>query len=379
METTVYRLEEILENYDYLRKPLSSLERESFKGEYPYYGAQGVIDYVQDYLCDGKYMLIAEDGENLNSRNQPIALIAKGKFWVNNHAHIVKTNHLANMDYVCYVLNNLNIAGYVTGSAQPKLSQSSLNKIKISIPSLEYQERVLSIISKYDELIEVNNQRIKKLEQTAEELYKEWFVRFRFPNYQNCEYKNARPSGWVVNDTLEYSIPVDWRFDSLSNIASFKRGRNLTTSEAVEGDIPVVSAGKEPSCYHNEANVKGYSITISSSGANAGYMSYHLDDIWAADCSYYQNDINIWFVYSTLHFIQKVIDNMQIGAAQPHVYPKDINELSVLIPDGKMMRLFNEKVNVIFEEIKTINKKNENLIKQRDLLLPRLMSGKMEV
>ena len=304
-------------------------------------------------------------------------------FLVNQRVAIIRPKANSNGTFLYAFFRLPHIEQYLyslgIGAGQPNISAKDILQTKVLFPNKTTQDKIAYILSKYDELIELNNKRIKKLEQAAEELYKEWFVRFRFPNYQNCEYKNARPSGWVVNDTLEYSIPVDWRFDSLSNIASFKRGRNLTTSEAVKGDIPVVSAGKEPSCYHNEANVKGYSITISSSGANAGFMSYHLDGIWAADCSYYQNDENIWFVYSTLHFIQKVIDNMQIGAAQPHVYPKDINELSVIIPDEKTMRLFNEKVNVIFEEIKTINNKNENLIKQRDYLLPRLMSGKLEV
>ena len=149
MKFKAYKLGEILENYDYLRKPLSSMERETFKGEYPYYGAQGIIDYVREYRCDGEYMLIAEDGENLMSRTQPIAIIANGKYWVNNHAHIVRTNNLANLYYTCYTLNHLDITGYVTGSAQPKLSQGNLNRIKMFFPSPEIQKTIVKYLCLY--------------------------------------------------------------------------------------------------------------------------------------------------------------------------------------------------------------------------------------
>ena len=187
------RLGDLLLNFDYLRKPLSSLERQSFQGEYPYYGAQGIIDYVKEYRCDGEYLLIAEDGENLSSRNEPIAQIAIGKFWVNNHAHVVKTNSDADLRYICYALNHSDITGYVTGSAQPKLSQANLNKITLNVPHLVIQRRIASILSAYDNLIENNNRRIRLLEQMAENLYKEWFVRFRFPGYENAAFENGLP------------------------------------------------------------------------------------------------------------------------------------------------------------------------------------------
>ena len=179
------------------------MERKSFKGEFPYYGAQGIIDYIADYRCDGEFLLIAEDGENLSSRNAPIAQIAKGKYWVNNHAHIVKNNNNSDLYYICYLLNNSDIAGYITGSAQPKLSQGNLNKIKIALPSLPIQQKIASILSTYDTLIENNNRRIRLLEQMAENLYKEWFVRFRFPGHEKVETENGLPKGWKRTKLIE--------------------------------------------------------------------------------------------------------------------------------------------------------------------------------
>ena len=118
---------------------------------------------------------------------------------------------------------------------------------------------------------------------------------------------------------------------------------------------------------------------MSASGANAGYLKYNLGDIWAADCSDYQNDSNIWYVYHSLNFIKKAIENLQVGSAQPHVYPKNINKLCIMIPKQQYIEKFNELVKPFYREINTINQKNRNLIKQRDLLLPRLMSGKLEI
>lgn len=379
MKFKEYRLENLLINYDNLRKPLSAIERANFKGDYPYYGAQGIIDYVANYKCDGEYLLIAEDGENLKSRNQPIAQIAHGKFWVNNHAHIVKTNEKANILFLCYVLNNLNINGYITGSAQPKLSQGNLNKIRTLLPIKNYQDKIVNVLINYDNLIEINNKRIKLLEQAAEELYKEWFVLFRFPNYQSAEFENEKPNGWHFGDESNMKRPKGWEYTKFKKLGLFKRGKNITASEMVEGNIPVISAGIEPSGYHNKPNVYGKSLTISASGANAGFLKYNLKNIWAADCLYYQDDELLWYVYNTLKFLQPVISNMQCGAAQPHVYPKNISKLCIIIPPKSLIKKFCNTVTPFYNEIKQLNQKNEILIKQRDLLLPRLMSGKLSV
>ena len=107
-----YKLEDLIINYNSKRKPLSSRERENRKGIYPYYGAQGIIDYLDDYIFDGEYLLIAEDGNNLKERNEDIARIAKGKFWVNNHAHIITNNELSDMRFLKYYINTLDISAY---------------------------------------------------------------------------------------------------------------------------------------------------------------------------------------------------------------------------------------------------------------------------
>lgn len=266
------------------------------------------------------------------------------------------------------------------GSAQPALTIDSIKKLSIPIPTRRIQDKISAVLKAYDSLIENNNKRIKLLEQMAENLYKEWFVRFRFPRYVDVEFEEKKPRGWQVGcEDKKHLAPKEFRYDEFKNVGEFKRGKNITAAQMIDGNIPVISAGLQPSGYHNEANVLGVNLTISASGANAGYMQYNLKNIWAADCSYFQDDKIIWFVYNTLKYLQPVISNMQCGAAQPHVYPKNINKLSILIPTKELMKKYNEFVTPFYDEISTLSKNNELLTTQRDRLLPRLMSGKLEV
>jgi Restriction endonuclease S subunits len=161
------RFEEITENFDGKRKPLSSKFRESFKGKYPYYGACDIIDHVREYIFDGDYLLIGEDGANLLSKAKPLAFSVKGKFWVNNHAHILKTANVVNQKYLEFQFNSLQINKYVTGTAQPKLNQSNLNKIPIAICPLPEQR---AIVSKIEQLFSELDNGISNLKLAQEQL-----------------------------------------------------------------------------------------------------------------------------------------------------------------------------------------------------------------
>jgi type I restriction enzyme S subunit len=156
MELKEYRFDEVTINFDKKRVPLSGAQREKRQGNFRYYGAQGVIDHIDDFIFDGTYLLIAEDGENLKSKKQNIAQVVEGQFWVNNHAHIVQGNELCNTRYLCYLLNSMDLSGYVTGSAQPKLSQANLNAVTLFLPSITVQERIVECLYLFDKKIAVN-------------------------------------------------------------------------------------------------------------------------------------------------------------------------------------------------------------------------------
>lgn len=275
----------------------------------------------------------------------------------------------ADYRYVYYFLKQQsdNLNKLANGGAQQNLNSLIIKKYKIALPNLDVQHRIASILSTYDTLIENNTKRIRLLEKMAENLYKEWFVRFRFPGHENVEMENGLPKGW--------------KRGSLSDVCEFKRGKNITSSEMQEGNVPVISAGLEPSGYHSCSNVRGVNVTMSSSGANAGYIAIHYSDIWAADCSYIEESTtgNIYYVYELLNNIRTVINNFQRGAAQPHVYPKDVNRIKLILPSKELMLKANGRLEIMHKEIYNLQKQNSLLARQRDLLLPRLMSGKLEV
>lgn len=145
------KLGEICDNMDKLRKPVTASTRIS--GIYPYYGASGVVDYVNNYIFDGSYLLISEDGANLLARSTPIAFSIYGKTWVNNHAHVLHFNSDVTRKFVEYFINNLDISKYVSGGAQPKLNQKKLNSILIPIPPLELQEKIVAILDRFETLV----------------------------------------------------------------------------------------------------------------------------------------------------------------------------------------------------------------------------------
>ena len=141
-------LDQISNNCDSQRKPITGNKRNA--GIIPYYGASGIVDYVEDYLFDGDYLLVSEDGANLIARKTPIAFSISGKTWVNNHAHILQFNNRNTMRFVEIYLNSIDLSSYITGAAQPKLNQQNLNKIPIPYPPLEVQERIVNVLDNFE-------------------------------------------------------------------------------------------------------------------------------------------------------------------------------------------------------------------------------------
>ncbi|WP_237480594.1 restriction endonuclease subunit S [Lichenibacterium dinghuense] len=143
---SIVTIAEAAENLDGRRIPIRASERATRRGTYPYYGASGIIDSIDDFLFDGEYVLIGEDGANLLSRSTPIAFLAKDRFWVNNHAHVLRAHVSCSNAWLAWFLNSIDLSPYVTGSAQPKLTQAALNRIKVPLPQLREQAKVLSRI-----------------------------------------------------------------------------------------------------------------------------------------------------------------------------------------------------------------------------------------
>ncbi len=163
-------LGELTENFEARRIPVKQRDRQY--GPYPYFGASGIVDYVDGFLFDGEYLLIAEDGENLRTRSSPIALLGNGKFWVNNHAHIVRGNKNANTRFLIYALSQLDISGYLTGSTMPKLTQENMNRIPLLTPPLPEQRAIVHVLGSLDDKIELNRRMCETPEAMARALFR---------------------------------------------------------------------------------------------------------------------------------------------------------------------------------------------------------------
>lgn len=175
-------LGELAENLDSKRKPITSGLRDA--GDIPYYGASGIVDYVKDYIFDGDFLLVSEDGANLLARSTPIAFSVSGKSWVNNHAHVLKFETYAERRYVEYYLNSIDLTPYISGAAQPKLNQKNLNGIEIPNPSPEEKERIVAILDTFNALTNSISEGLPReiaLRQKQYEYYRDLLLSFPKP------------------------------------------------------------------------------------------------------------------------------------------------------------------------------------------------------
>ena len=252
-------------------------------------------------------------------------------------------------------------------TTRASLANDQLLSMEICYPNMDQQRKIAYILSRYDSLISNYQRQIKLLEEAAQRLYKEWFVNLHFPGYENTKIVDGVPEGW--------------RKGTLSSISEFRRGKTITKKEIKEGTVPVVAGGLTPAYYTNTSNTGNRVITISASGANAGYTRLYYQNIWASDCSFVDASMTkyLYYVYCFLKVNKSLIDNLQKGAAQPHVYPKDINALEIIIPSQKILDSTEEILSSMFEEISQIDAQIHLLIEARDRLLPKLMSGEIEV
>ena len=390
-----YKLGEVVNILDYKRVPLSSKERSKRKGVYPYYGAQGVIDYIDDYIFNGTYLLIAEDGENLKSQKQNIAQLATGKFWVNNHAHIVESNGLCDIRYLCYLLNTMDVSGYITGSAQPKLNQANMSSISVILPSVTIQERIANFLSSFDDKIEVNRRINDNLEQQAQALFKSWFVDFE-PFLDKPSGKAERKAGEFVESELGM-IPKGWRVESLSSIADYINGLAMQKYRPEEGEegLPVLKIRElgqgniddnselcSPSLIGDKYIIKDGDIIFSWSGTL-------MVKVWCGGkCGLNQHlfvvvpkDYQKWFVYQwTKYHLDNFIRIAKDKAVtMGHIKRGELDKAKVIIPDTDILANIDALMEPIFNQTISNEIESRRLATLRDTLLPKLMSGEIKV
>lgn len=269
--------------------------------------------------------------------------------------------------YILAPKQQYELLGTANGATVAHVNIPIIRNMPVNIPKIEIQERIAEILSSYDDLIENNKKQIKLLEEAAERLYREWFVDLHFPGCEDVKIVDGVPKGWLDG--------------TVGNIALFKRGKTITKAQIHKGNVPVVAGGLEPAYYHNVANTVAPVITISGSGANAGFARLYNVDVFASDCSFVDSQTTpyLFWVYCFIKDSKAKLDSLQKGSAQPHVYAKDINALKIYIPTDDILDRFCKVVAHYFGKIKNLQRQNDLLLQARDRLLPRLMSGEVEV
>ena len=228
------KLGEVAENMDYLRKPITSGNRVA--GDYPYYGASGIVDYVDNYIFDGDFLLVSEDGANLVARKTPIAFSISGKNWVNNHAHVLKFNTYIERKFVEYYLNNLDISEYVSGAAQPKLNQNNLNRIPIPIPPLSVQSRIVEILDKFTAM-EAELQAELELRKKQYAYYREQLLNFSYtpPSEFNVVYRKLGEVAQYSKGRIDASTLNSNNYVGVDNLLQDCQGKKLSEHVPTEG------------------------------------------------------------------------------------------------------------------------------------------------
>lgn len=260
--------------------------------------------------------------------------------------------------------------GGTNGTTMVHITKTSMEKKKLILPqSVDIQKKIARIINAYDDLIENNNKRIKILEKMAENLYKEWFVRFRFPGHESVEFENGLPQGWMV--------------EKLGNLCEIITGKKDANEVVGVGKYPFFTCARETSLFTDEYILDANAILIAGNGSYTGFVKKHSGrfDLYQRTYALY-NFKNIEWLY--LYWVIKINFEREFmggsrGSAIPYITRPNIFNYKVLVPTKDLLIKAQEFFNKVHNECVRLHKANENLIKQRDMLLPRLMSGKLEV
>ncbi|MDA8886381.1 restriction endonuclease subunit S [Bacteroidia bacterium] len=422
-----FKVCEVTDNFDNLRVPLSATQRKEISKVYPYYGAQSIIDYVDDYIFDGEYILVAEDGENLKSQNSNVCNLVNGKFWVNNHAHIIKGKDGHSTRYMYYYLNLIDFKPFITGSAQPKLTKDNLNSIPLKLHKKEEQQKIANVLSTLDAKIELNNKINAELEAMAKLVYDYWFVQFDFPTSAAYAASVGKPllagqpykaSGgkMVYNEVLRREIPEGWEVDSLSSwIKTDKsgdwgkeseQGNYITKVRCLRGaDINGLKGKgdlKAPTRFILEKNehkiLDPFDLIVEISGGSptqsTGRLGFVTEETMARFespfiCSNFCKALalkNTGYFYNFIFAWERVYDagvlfgyEGKTSGIKNLLFDSFVSTYQIPKPPKELANKFFEFMSPSNAKVQNNLKQNQELAELRDWLLPMLINGQVTV
>ena len=348
-----------IEVFDSCRRPVTKKDR--VLGPYPYYGASGIVDYVDSYIFEGLHVLVAEDGENLRSRKLPIAYLADGRFWVNNHAHVLRANDENDTRFLSYMIESLDLSGFITGSTQPKLSQAALLSIPLRLPKLAEQRRIAELLGSLDNKIE-SNQNLAEV----------------IPSLIDAKIHHA------LSDGSGDSIPV-------SKLAKFVNGGAYTKEASGTGRMVIriadLNTGPGASTIYNDIDVPGDRLAhfgdllMSWSGSLGVYVWVREEAIVNQHIfKVILTDFPAWLVHNrlnvALHGFRAIAADK--ATTMGHIQRKHLDETFVEVPIAKLEQL-NHLCVPLWNRFISAQLESMRLAELRDALLPELMSGRMRV
>lgn len=356
-------------------------------GTIPCYGSGGVIRYVNNSLYEKESILIPRKGSlnNLFFINKPFWTVDT-LFWSIINEKIVLPR------YLFYKLKNLNLSSFNEGSAVPSLTTKTLNKISIKIHDLKLQEKIVSILSLLDEKIELNKKINQNLEETAQTLFKRWFIDFEFPNEEGKPYKSS--GGKMIKSELG-EIPEGWKIKNLLEVGDFINGLAMQKYRPLdtEDSLKVIKIKEMNSGFSKESELCSVNIPDTYK-VNFGDILFSWSGtlkvmFWDKECGglnqhifkVIPKNVNKLFLYFWLKIhLQTFIQIAQSKATtMGHIKRNDLNNSKIIVPNTEFW-IYKEKIlNSYLEKIVYQSKEIEKLIELRDYLLPRLMSGEIDI
>ncbi len=347
----------MVEFLDNRRIPIKKEYRAKISGDYPYYGASGIIDYVNDYIFNNELILLAEDGANILNRSTPVAFRISGKVWVNNHAHVLKPRLNTDIEFLSQYLEAIRYEAYNTGSAQPKLNRGVCENIPVLAPPLPEQRKIAEILQTWDEAIE-------KLEA----LHKA---------------KEQRTCGLAYTSLRHAEKNTGGAKQPLFKLARIVKGQQLNKIDISKGENPVWNGGITPSGFHNVWNTEAETITISEGGNSCGFVNLCSRRFWLGGHCYALLDISPEidrnFLLHTLKSRQVEIMRLRVGSGLPNIQRADIEQFLVSVPPLDNQHKIARLLSSAREEITLIEKQIKTLTRQKRGLIQKLLTGEWRV
>ncbi len=359
------KLEDVVDFLDDRRKPIKDSDRNNIKGIYPYYGASGIIDYINDYIFDEELLLLGEDGANILSRSTQLVFKATGKYWVNNHAHVLRPKENYNIDFLESCLENINYEPYNTGTAQPKLNQEVCRKINIKTPSLKEQVKIGKTLSLLDKKIELQTNKIEVLKLFKKGLLNSFFQN-KQPNVtiENCiSYGKAGGTPSSKNkDYYDGNIP----FLSISDMTSQKKYILKTEKSISQQGIKNSSAWIVPK-----------NSIILSMYASYGLIAINKIELATSQAMFsmiVNSKNNIEYIYYYLEFLynNSYYDRLVSIGTQANLNADKVKKIKIYLPDINSQNQISKILKLCDERIEYENKKEFELRKFKQGLLQNL-------